>query len=160
MAEITLTEAQNGGTFTVRLGDAIVITLSENPSAGYRWSADSDETVLALDGHDYSPGGRSRQRRHRRVAAPRQEKDERDSPSRRCVVGSEQRAVSAVRGVARNQELISAYFTRTQSTSANAPDVDPAGRVATNPNLAPIHRPSRSAVRSPIGRNVAPASRL
>jgi inhibitor of cysteine peptidase len=58
VAELTLTEAENGGTFTVRLGDSIVITLPENPSAGYRWSADSlDETVLALDGHDYSPGG-------------------------------------------------------------------------------------------------------
>lgn len=58
MAEITLTEAQNGGTFTVRLGDSIVITLSENPSSGFRWSADSlDETLLALDGHDYHPGG-------------------------------------------------------------------------------------------------------
>jgi inhibitor of cysteine peptidase len=58
VAELTLTEAENGGTFAVHLGDPIVITLPENPSTGYRWSADSlDETVLALDGHDYSPGG-------------------------------------------------------------------------------------------------------
>jgi inhibitor of cysteine peptidase len=58
VAELTLTEAQSGDTFTVRVGDPIVITLPENPSTGFRWSTDSlDETVLALDGHDYQPGG-------------------------------------------------------------------------------------------------------
>ena len=39
MTEVTLTEAQNDERVSVRVGDTIVIALSENASGGYKWSA-------------------------------------------------------------------------------------------------------------------------
>ena len=58
MADLNLTEAQNGGSFAVRLGDQIVLTLPENPSTGYRWSpASLHQNFLSQEAHDYHPGG-------------------------------------------------------------------------------------------------------
>jgi inhibitor of cysteine peptidase len=58
VAELTLTEAENGGSFAVRPGDAIVLTLPENPSTGYRWSTASlHQNFLSQEAHDYHPGG-------------------------------------------------------------------------------------------------------
>ena len=57
MAELNLSEAQNGGSFAVRAGDLIVITLPENPTTGYRWSAGSlDSSLLSQEAHDFHPG--------------------------------------------------------------------------------------------------------
>lgn len=54
MAEITLTEADTGGRFTVRVGDTITILLSENSAAGYRWTISSlDETRVAVTSQSY-----------------------------------------------------------------------------------------------------------
>lgn len=58
MADLNLTEAQHGGSFAVSAGDLIVVTLPENPTTGYRWSAGSlDANLLSQEGHDYRPGG-------------------------------------------------------------------------------------------------------
>ena len=58
MPDLNLTEAQQGGSFTLRVGDAIVVTLPENPTTGYRWSPVSlDQTLLAQEAHDYHAGG-------------------------------------------------------------------------------------------------------
>ena len=58
MADLNLTEAQNGGSFAVGVGDSIVITLPENPSTGYRWSTASlDQNLLSQEAHDFHPGG-------------------------------------------------------------------------------------------------------
>ncbi len=56
MAEWTLTEAQNGGRLEARVGDTIVITLSES-GGGYRWSAESlDEAFVTVERQHYEPG--------------------------------------------------------------------------------------------------------
>jgi predicted secreted protein len=56
VAELTLTEAKNGAHFTVRVGDAITIHLSESSGAGYSWTAASlDHTHLTLEHHGYQP---------------------------------------------------------------------------------------------------------
>ncbi|HKW02711.1 MAG TPA: protease inhibitor I42 family protein [Vicinamibacterales bacterium] len=58
MPDLNLTESQHGGSFTVSAGDLIVITLPENPTTGYRWSAGSlDASLLSQEGHDYRQGG-------------------------------------------------------------------------------------------------------
>ena len=58
MAELTLTEAENGGRFTVRVGDTINIHLSENSAAGYRWTASSlDELRVTVKSHGYQATG-------------------------------------------------------------------------------------------------------
>ena len=41
MAQITLTEADNGKVVDAHSGDEIVIRLPENPTTGYRWGQDS-----------------------------------------------------------------------------------------------------------------------
>ena len=54
MAELTLTELENGAQFIVRVGDAIAIRLSENSAAGYRWTVSSlDETRVAVTSQGY-----------------------------------------------------------------------------------------------------------
>ena len=54
MADHTLTDAQNGGQFTVHVGDTIAISLPENSAAGYRWSVASlDETRVAVTSQRY-----------------------------------------------------------------------------------------------------------
>ena len=54
MAQLTLTEAEHGQRFTVAVGDAITISLSESSAAGYRWTpASLDETRLRLTDHSY-----------------------------------------------------------------------------------------------------------
>ena len=57
MAELTLTEAQHGGRFTVHVGDTIDLRLSENASTGYRWSiASLDRALLQVEAEDYDAG--------------------------------------------------------------------------------------------------------
>lgn len=58
MPDLNLTEAQQGGSFTLRVGDAIVLTLLENPTTGYRWAPVSlDANLLSQEAHDYHAGG-------------------------------------------------------------------------------------------------------
>ncbi len=58
MADLDLTEAQNGESFALRVGEAIVVTLPENPSTGYRWSTDSlNHNLLLQEAHDFHSGG-------------------------------------------------------------------------------------------------------
>jgi inhibitor of cysteine peptidase len=53
MAEILVGEAQNGGTVSVAVGDAVVIRLPENPTTGYRWQVDA-VTRLTLVADEFS----------------------------------------------------------------------------------------------------------
>lgn len=56
MAELTLTEAQNGRRVAVRVGDGITVSLPENAAAGYRWSiASLDESRVAVESQQYRP---------------------------------------------------------------------------------------------------------
>ena len=55
MAELVLTEAQNGGRFDVKVSDTIAITLPDG-SGGYQWAMESlDESHLALEARKYQP---------------------------------------------------------------------------------------------------------
>jgi len=54
-ATIRLSGADSGSSFTAHVGDAIVVTLAENPSTGYRWDVDQGVgKVLALASSDYA----------------------------------------------------------------------------------------------------------
>lgn len=61
MAEIIITEAQNGGTISINVGDVVIISLQENPTTGYRWQIDAATGVtLTSDeffGVSLAPGG-------------------------------------------------------------------------------------------------------
>ena len=49
--------SHNGNAFTVRVGDMIILKLSETPSAGYGWALSSEvKPVLELQKNDFSPG--------------------------------------------------------------------------------------------------------
>lgn len=37
MAQYTLTDAQDGSSFNLHVGDVVVLRLAENPTTGYRW---------------------------------------------------------------------------------------------------------------------------
>jgi inhibitor of cysteine peptidase len=56
VAEVTLTEAENGAHVDVRVGDTVTIHLSENSAAGYRWTISSlDEKHIVVKSHSYQP---------------------------------------------------------------------------------------------------------
>lgn len=58
MAELTLTESQNGQRFRVKVGDLIVVDLPESSGAGYRWSSVAlDERHLLVEAHGYVTRG-------------------------------------------------------------------------------------------------------
>ena len=44
MAELTVTETQNGGRLKVHVGDTIVVCLPELAGTGYRWTVASLES--------------------------------------------------------------------------------------------------------------------
>ena len=70
MAEVTLTDAQHGGSFAVRVGDLIVVALPENPATGYRWSAGSlDESLLGQEGHDFQVDHEDKKSQGRKVGS-------------------------------------------------------------------------------------------
>ena len=53
MAELTLTESQNGRDFAVGVGDAIVVVLAEN-GGGHRWLPSSiDERFVVVESQQY-----------------------------------------------------------------------------------------------------------
>jgi inhibitor of cysteine peptidase len=45
---LTLTETDNGKSFTVEVGDTILVVLPGNPTTGYSWAAALDEESAAL----------------------------------------------------------------------------------------------------------------
>jgi predicted secreted protein len=56
MAEVRLSEKKHPAKLTVRLGDTIVVRLSENSSGGYRWTLTSVNSArLELIEHRYVP---------------------------------------------------------------------------------------------------------
>jgi len=59
MPEVTLTEADNGRSIMVSLGERVILRLNENPSTGFRWVVDKgDNGIIELSGTDYvqAPG--------------------------------------------------------------------------------------------------------
>lgn len=53
-ADVEVTDADNGKSFTVRTGDHIQITLNSNPTTGYEWAVQTiDDTVLSYQGSKY-----------------------------------------------------------------------------------------------------------
>ena len=58
MAELTVTETQNGGRLKVRVGDTIVVCLPELAGTGYRWTVASlDEAHVRLVEQSYQSMG-------------------------------------------------------------------------------------------------------
>ena len=56
MAEVKLGEERNGAQLSVRLGDTIVVRLSENSGGGYRWNLTSiDSARLDMIENRYEP---------------------------------------------------------------------------------------------------------
>ena len=50
----TVTEAQNGATVAMAVGDVLQIHLPENPTSGYRWAPDEiDEARVAVEPPSY-----------------------------------------------------------------------------------------------------------
>jgi inhibitor of cysteine peptidase len=57
MNTTTLTEADNGKSLKIGLGDAVTIRLKENPTTGYRWAVDRiDNQVLQTEASDFNAG--------------------------------------------------------------------------------------------------------
>jgi len=59
VAELTLTESQNGAHLTLRVGDTIIVRLAESSAAGYRWSLASAESdrIEVLTAHQPARAG-------------------------------------------------------------------------------------------------------
>jgi inhibitor of cysteine peptidase len=59
MSEVTLTEADNGKSIAVALGEKVVLRLNENPTTGFRWAVDTgDNEIIELRSSEYirAPG--------------------------------------------------------------------------------------------------------
>ena len=55
MPTLTLTQADNGKSVTVRQGDVVSIQLEENPTTGFQWAVDHlDAETLELTSSDYT----------------------------------------------------------------------------------------------------------
>jgi len=53
---VTLTAADDGATVEVRVGDAVVARLPENPTTGFTWGiGDRNDNVLPLKASEYAP---------------------------------------------------------------------------------------------------------
>ena len=58
MADVVVTQRDNGGAVSARVGDQIVLHLAENPTTGYVWAfAALDESTLELEGSDWQAAG-------------------------------------------------------------------------------------------------------
>ncbi|MES2356175.1 MAG: protease inhibitor I42 family protein [Pseudomonadota bacterium] len=54
MSQITLTQADNGKSIPVAAGTTLVVQLEENPTTGFRWEVEKDDTnIVALRASDY-----------------------------------------------------------------------------------------------------------
>jgi inhibitor of cysteine peptidase len=61
MSQILIDQEDNNKTFDAKLGDAIIITLKENPTTGYRWKLGQiDEEIILVEDSKYhiDPGSR------------------------------------------------------------------------------------------------------
>jgi inhibitor of cysteine peptidase len=59
-ADVEVTDADNGKSYTVRAGDHIQITLNSNPTTGYEWAVQSIKgTVISYLGSNYQSSGAS-----------------------------------------------------------------------------------------------------
>jgi inhibitor of cysteine peptidase len=58
MAEILVTQAQNGSNLGISAGDVVVVRLAENPTTGYRWQMDASPG-LTLTGDQFSSSSTS-----------------------------------------------------------------------------------------------------
>lgn len=57
MPDLTLTEGQADGRFTIHVGDRVTLRLAENASTGYRWNvAELDRSVLDTETAAFQPG--------------------------------------------------------------------------------------------------------
>ena len=60
MAQYTLDDSQDGSTLNLRMGDAVVLRLAENPTTGYRWEIVTTQGFdLEADDYTGAPGGRT-----------------------------------------------------------------------------------------------------
>jgi inhibitor of cysteine peptidase len=60
MSDMTLTNADNGKTLTLKPGQTLALRLAENPTTGYRWSIPAlNSQVLQLIGDRFDPSGSS-----------------------------------------------------------------------------------------------------
>ena len=56
MADVRLSDRENGGQIVLRMGDALVVQLQENAGGGYRWTLTSaDPARLENTEHHYEP---------------------------------------------------------------------------------------------------------
>jgi inhibitor of cysteine peptidase len=55
-SEVLVTEADNGKSITVHLGEKVLLRLSENPNTGFRWAVESGVGgIIELHGSDFIP---------------------------------------------------------------------------------------------------------
>jgi inhibitor of cysteine peptidase len=58
VADVVVTQRDNGGVVSARVGDHIVLHLAENPTTGYVWAFDRlDENTLELESSDWQAAG-------------------------------------------------------------------------------------------------------
>jgi len=58
VADVVVTQRDNGGVVSARVGDHIVLHLAENPTTGYVWAFDAlDENTLELEGSEWQAAG-------------------------------------------------------------------------------------------------------
>lgn len=56
-ADISVTDADNGKSYTVKVGDHISIALASNPTTGYEWAVQNvKSTVISYQGSDFQGG--------------------------------------------------------------------------------------------------------
>jgi inhibitor of cysteine peptidase len=53
-ADVNVTDADNGKSYTVKVGDHISIALASNPTTGYEWAVQNVETtIISYQGSEY-----------------------------------------------------------------------------------------------------------
>lgn len=58
MTQIVIDQKNNNSTLDVSVGDIVLITLSENPTTGYRWQPNRvDEEIILLKDSKYDTSG-------------------------------------------------------------------------------------------------------
>jgi inhibitor of cysteine peptidase len=59
MAEILLTDGQNGGVISAKVGDVLTVQLPEIPTTGFRWTSAAEFSGLTLEQDDFQLGAPS-----------------------------------------------------------------------------------------------------